>query len=325
MILIRYLFLGHFIFSLSTIFYVSSFIESPLIWISTRNEGIAEHWSQLNKIFQTLERHCNRRIIIVPFKNDVHYNDSGLVSLCDYFVFPLSISCGKQTAADVVRTHICTISECKSHNWYCLPDAFGLSNVSDFKDAVIIRKPSYCSDSCCLLKNNLPNEQNHYFDIIFREKYLYYLDLMKSRLSDVNGIRNSNQTSFDYVVVHWRRGDQLWSRCQTKADDSFNCYTVIDFVKIVKSILQIGPVTYIATNERNHSILHALETAGFLTWRVFGWRHFKSVEIFICELALMIDSKAFYYSRASTIHSMVNTARRQRSKQPGIQLSSMKY
>ena len=66
-----------------------------------------------------------------------------------------------------------------------------------------------------LIKEELP--------LIFQFKYENLLILAKRLLN----IKNS------YMVLHWRRGDQLKLRCEPIGDDnSLNCANVKDFIKV---------------------------------------------------------------------------------------------
>ena len=83
----------------------------PLLWVSTRDEGLTEHLSQLNKIWQFVNSYCTRHIVIARFKSEYHYNDSGYIDLCDYFKFPSLISCGTETPIDLVHNNTyCSIN-----------------------------------------------------------------------------------------------------------------------------------------------------------------------------------------------------------------------
>lgn len=287
----------------------------PLLWLSTRNEGLAEHWSQLNKIWFGLSSKCNRSVQVVPFKSDDHYTDAGYINMCDYFVMPKGITCGNQTPEEVVRSvnPRCSMLGCNPRTWYCKPDAFGLGNTTTFRKIVDVRRPNYCNDTCSLLKSNLPVNKGVYFPIKFTAKFESLFNLCFTYLNE----RTRASSSSTLTVVHWRRGDQILSRCHSNVDISVNCRSAEVFIdKVRNHTRNLSSLVYVSTNENKPDILKKLSDAGMLSWRSFGFmahKELKSIDVFIVELMLMINATTFLYWGSSTIPSLVNAARSQKS------------
>ena len=108
----------------------------------------------------------------------------------------------------------------------------------------------------------------------------------------------------DYVAVHWRRGDQITDvhRCNGLEnggpDTSVNCKSVKQFmyeVKLIKRRLQLPKkiLTYVATNEKQRSIINMLEESKYATYRAFGSKAAKLdlFERFVVELQVMCNAK----------------------------------
>lgn len=307
---------AHYIISLHVLLHLSgrslssSTASNPLLWISTRNEGLTEHLNQLNKIWHHAYSKCQRHISIVPFKNTEHYNDTGYINLCDFFVFPSSISCANLNPFQVIQNYSCSMPPCSPRQWYCKADAFGLGTNSTFPIAVAIRKPNLCEDSCSLLKQNLPPDGGKHFEIKLTDKYMNIMLEVQHKLSSTPSTTHNTTHSSKYTAVHWRRGDQLVTRCQSHIDTSVNCQDVETFITTVQNSTQQTGAVYVSTNEKDAAALAKLHEAGFHTSASLGLRG-SSIEIFVVELMLMIRADVFLHWGISTVSGLVTNARKQ--------------
>ena len=120
----------------------------------------------------------------------------------------------------------------------------------------------------------------------------------------------------DYVIAHWRRGDQVTYRCG-RSDNSTNCDPVEAFVThvnkeihqlVVKNNIKNRLKIYIATNEWNATNLQFLRRAGYILSSDIKL-HLNALEIFVVELQLMIFSKYLLQWGVSSIHDFVKFAK----------------
>lgn len=259
--------------------------------------------------------------------------------MCEYFLMPEEITCGNKTPDEVVRsaTPRCSMLGCKPSTWYCKPSAFGISNVTSFREVVDVRRPNYCNDTCSLLKSNLPVDKGHYFPIRFTPKFeKLFRRCYAYLLAKAIGVRGQGGNYSEIIAVHWRRGDQILSRCRSHVDLSVNCGSPEVFINKVinhtKTRMTTNSLVYVSTNENQPEVLDKLATAGMLTWRDFGIIDYddrsssnsstnknnhiklKSIDIFVVELMLMIHATKFLYWGSSTIPALVNVARSQITK-----------
>jgi hypothetical protein len=110
----------------------------------------------------------------------------------------------------------------------------------------------------------------------------------------------------EYLVVHWRRGDQLREshRCAGRAtggpDSSVNCKTSKEFIREVLRLnyqykIPSGTKVYVATNENNETEIASLRNAGLITFRdVENYKWYSLFDIFMIELQLMCEAKYFF-------------------------------
>ncbi len=71
---------------------------------------------------------------------------------------------------------------------------------------------------------------------------------------------------------------------------------------------------YVATNERGPDALNPLRRAGFRVWAdlKMGQVAHTQLDRFLVELQLMVEARAVFWSGVSSVHGLVDTARRQR-------------
>ena len=166
--------------------------------------------------------------------------------------------------------------------------------------------------------------------------------------TDTNGLEVINKnTHIELVVVHWRRDDQ-GLRCKKGLDRSVNCGSVFDFMNKINvtlnefdrsriqeskssgrgigsgshSHLHIGKrVIYVATNEKDKTLLKILSKNGFQTFDGTNTAkisnsssNFNSYTPLTVEVQLMLDADLFLAWGASQIDDVIQYERRMRKK-----------
>ena len=129
----------------------------------------------------------------------------------------------------------------------------------------------------------------------------YYLGYKKLLLSN-------NST---YTVVHWRRGDQLATRCAQGKDNSVNCLSSLDLVAEIRKYSN-DKIVYIATNAHNMtpSDVYLFKKAGFQLFNAQSVSYIAhSVEALAVDVQLMIDATTFLGWGVSLINDLVEHAR----------------
>lgn len=118
-------------------------------------------------------------------------------------------------------------------------------------------------------------------------------------------------SSNSYTVVHWRRGDQLTSRCAQGKDHSVNCMSVQDLVVEIQRYTS-DKVIYLATNEANlsHADLECLEHAGVQVFDPLVANYpAGSLAAVVVDVQLMLDATTFLCWGVSVINDLVEHAR----------------
>jgi len=112
-----------------------------------------------------------------------------------------------------------------------------------------------------------------------------------------------------FAVVHWRRGDQLTSRCKLTHNDqeyvydfSVNCESVYDFLKIMKKLqLSLDFPIFIASNEKIKKTINIIEKSGFKLInnelsKLYNQLKLTTADYFIIELYMMFIADSLYGS-----------------------------
>ena len=249
--------------------------QRSLTWEGDK-DGLMSHFLQL-KIYYLLAAGSGRTLFVSPIFS-MHYGNRP-THLCD--VFDLSaqpeIRCleGVVEGPCSLKLSPALLASVSQHVCYKgpLPTIFGAVN----------RKESV------LRAVNLTN-----VPLVLNARYAPLVSAAKKALGVGGGKKN-------YTVAHWRRGDQLRTRCKAARDMSVNCGRAVDLVRAVRR-LSSDEVVYVATNEPPSSAEYqALQKAGFVLFsslRAFivaanGGQDLTLVDAFALELALMLDASTF--------------------------------
>lgn len=228
-----------------------STVSRPIVFIMT-HEGLSSHVHQVQRLWGKAQT-VNRGVELVNF-NSYHYDDAGPICLCDIFIFPISVHCTRVQLATVHKNHKCILIQ-EHETWsshpshYLLPQNVKRDSKFSFKDVDCVAG-FYGSEG--LLPTTVNKTSFPTFDNLAVS--LHYKSMLPALLKDL-GLSGQS-----FVVMHWRRGDQLQYRCpelstHTIAKDlSVNCHSVYDFIKVTKSLLKRENITarvFVATNEQS--------------------------------------------------------------------------
>ena len=267
---------------------------------------------QQNSIYQTIqnsERCPNRTILIVPYHNGYHNPDiKGNINLCDYIVFPKTVTCVKEHPDVLVKKYSCS-TPCVDGAWDCHPYTYGLQFCKTFDSCGIKRirreQVDICSDECLLLYGWNHPSINHSFMIQFTP----YITSLAHRVKNLLGFQGNT-----FSVIHWRRFDAY------KDDKSVNSkiFHAQDLIVAIKNIENANTtgLQYVATNELNKTELLILKENKIKTSLDISevFHDLSSADLFFVELILMIEANLFVSWGFSTVHSLVDIGRKQRAR-----------
>lgn len=201
----------------------------------------------------------NRSVTIRNFES-YHFPDVSRVNICNLFNFPSTIKCTNASLIDIVHKHNCHLIQNHS-SWSSNPLSYMLPKnvVRDpyFEVSKVDCIAGFIHESEGVIPLGTPNFRK--FDNLSISAYYYKM------LPDVRKVLNISTQ--DFVAMHWRRGDQLESRCREDRnkkrfgtrDMSINCHSVKDFINVTKSLLIKENIknssVVVATNEQSKEVI----------------------------------------------------------------------
>jgi hypothetical protein len=261
------------------------------IYYFSTPEGLVSHFFQLQNLwYASLPYHSSIQFIVVPWSTP-HFPAVLSVSLCDYFDLPEVFSCEEnrpyhQVAKSLPSSTVCELMNAKNMSWGTKAEMYQLqpNQVKIVEKFHFHQKPSciggYLGLYSGITSANKESEKEVIMPWKFRSKYLNLVNILKLKTGALS------YDTKDYVVVHWRRGDQLTSniRCGQPShvangtsrpiDTSVNCGSVETFIVEVREQVRRlieGPFNYsspipvyVATNENNPTILDKLAKESFI-------------------------------------------------------------
>lgn len=200
-------------------------------------EGIFSLILQLKALHYAAERCGIRRHIVIADSSSFHY--SGKVRLCDLLVLPHNISCGGVASMAHCNIDINTLIRDTSV-CYSGDPKWGNISIHQYFDS----KREFAV--------NTPR-------LRFQPKYLEIATKVRTLLGIPPGK--------SYDMVHWRRGDQLTTRCVRVTglvDRSLNCANVTTFAEYLHRLVAAKSTTTIllTTNEDNPAALEMIRATG---------------------------------------------------------------
>jgi hypothetical protein len=274
--------------------------------------GLFSQFIQL-KLFHHLGTEVfQRNITIVPSESQ-HYGTSHVPNLCDIFDLPPEVNCNsnmtrKRGNKENMKQNE---QEMMAMNYKCV-DSLSSPLLSGTEPRVCwsvklphFHGPTFYEKEYSDRMNVLRSVQLG-LKLKFNEMKLPMIAEFKEKLGIVSGM--------NYTVVHWRRGDQLYSRCRMMMDVSVNCGGALELIDSVRNV-STDEMVYVATNEKPDSPkLDELEKAGFKIFRSAGMNITDILDIFVVEIALMMDSTTFLGWGMSEVNDVVEFERRREGK-----------
>jgi hypothetical protein len=144
------------------------------------------------------------------------------------------------------------------------------------------------------------------FSFQLNQKYMRYRNTIKEALHISQDMH--------YTAVHWRRGDQLNTRCKGERDASVNCATnSTALVNLVKNQTN-DKVIYLATNEKENSDqAQSLKSSGFKLFSDTNINATNSLDVFIFEIHLMLDATTFLAWGISEVNDVIEFERKNKN------------
>lgn len=260
-----------------------------LTWETPTHSGLFSQFMQL-KMMYAIAKRFERNLNVVE-SISIHLGDQ-ILNMCEVFELPDDISCQSKELNDKLMNQLginyvqqnLTTSVLKSEQVNVFySDRVPLKGAKDTHDAVV-------------RATNIPLHLN------FHTKYSLLVSKFKSALG-IDGV-------LPFTVVHWRRGDQLESRCFHHKDRSVNCETADKLIDIVRNYTK-DKIVYVATNEDPESIeIVHLRNAGFKTFADgMGGKNVSSLEAIVIDSSLMIDATTFLAWGVSEVDDVVEYER----------------
>jgi hypothetical protein len=257
------------------------------VWYPSAS-GLFSQFVQLKLFYEANNNYFNRTIFVMPLTS-AHY-DNVSVSFCDLFELPHAISCPR---VDDPRLNFTLTYRLRS---------FG-SKLLEARTPGIVwngRVPFF------------PRTHN-IRDVIVRSVDLSMrLRLTPAKLELFEKCKAALGILPDmtYTVVHWRRGDQLETRCAMRLDLSVNCEDAMGLIKRVREFSR-DKIVFVATNEKPSSPeLDVLEENGFKIFRSTNI-DLPLIDILMVETALMVDATTFLAWGVSEVNDVVEFERRE--------------
>ena len=297
--------------------------EKPIVYLSTP-EGIMANFRQVENLWKVAI--AAGRSIKVASRNMSDHYDNSLLNFCALFTVPASVSCTRKKIKEIGRSlPSCTIINSKKINvWYNQPSLYGLPRRSvpstniDF--SIVDCLAGYIHSETISAKRSPKYFPQHELN----KNYTRHLPTLFQILT------NNQQNSTTTVVYHWRRGDQLSSRCNStrkkqSLDVSVNCKGVKAFVSAAN--VAVGPIRtksenrtiirYVATNENNRTALDQLRQQGFLLFEDIEEKVKQFLEVsrlnrFLVEVLLMCHADHFFHFGFSEVHYFLRHCRTER-------------
>jgi len=203
-------------------------IESKPITYITTNEGLTSHVFQVIRLWGKAQ--VVHRSIIVTNYTSYHYPDVKYINICDLFILPDSITCTNISNIEIAKRHHCTIIQNKDH-WSGKPLVYMLPENTTNNPHFNVTDVDCVAGHMRRIDGTLPKgHQSIPSCKISISKYYY--DMLPNISKELN-ISTQN-----LVVFHWRRGDQLDTRCiqnnnsihNFARDKSINCHSVEQFI-----------------------------------------------------------------------------------------------
>lgn len=182
------------------------------------------------------------------------------VNICNLFNFPGTVNCTNDNLSDIVKKHDCHLIQAKE-TWSSHPLSYMLAeNVTRDPNFDVTRVDCIAgfiheNEGKVPIGKVLPKFDNLSISNIY---YIMFPEIRKVL----------NIPAQEFVTIHWRRGDQLETRCQEHLDRRFkqqrdvsiNCHSVEEFIRVTATLLKQENLinkssVIVATNEQSHEVI----------------------------------------------------------------------
>ena len=313
----------------------SSAENRTLVW-RPKNTGVFSQFFQL-KYLNKVAREYSRKLIIEAFVSPVHFGKNAIISMCSIFALSSSnISCivsnnitDKSTEALGGRKSKITKGPLKKKVSLSCSNQLRKQFLTLNSSEVCFNGVLFGSTGLVPLRHRMSivalDSPILQFTSMFMDLYsrLLYPELLRLARKISTSARARDG---EWTVVHWRRGDQLATRCLTDSwrglkDYSMNCASAQDMLIDVRKDRggNLSEVVFVATNEKNASILNVLRGSkdvyllNDVISSLFGGT-LPELNQFILEVVAMLNSHYLITFGISNINDLVEDTRRRLNK-----------
>lgn len=274
--------------------------SSPMYYLSTQ-EGLIAHLRYIQAL-SAVAKYYDRRILLVPFSS-IHYPDVPDVNLCDYFHFPNHISCINDSSVSLLQQMDCVYTGYSQYNSDSgIPRFIKVERTNNFDFKTV----DCLAGQILYHSGNFPRGKIS-VQSLFEQGFFKIIHKYRILLQDaVNILRNKNSANSTVIAVtHWRRGDELETRCKRGKNSTVNCGTAYTLMEHFEKKIQLDLrpsndkflVKYVATNERNVEHLNPLWEHGYTSFKSLEisqkFQNLDSVARFLIDLMLMCSADYF--------------------------------
>ena len=267
---------------------------TPFMYIMDYFEGICAILLRASYAYVQL---ASDQAMILSKSSSLHYPDLEEISVCDYLELPERIQCDTTHSNEELKNMSSALG-CEKYTFkilHALGDQLNISGMT-------------CVEGVLPIDNN------------FRFPWNYHQSIWQL-FTELSAAMNLDPHT---VAFHWRRGDQLSTRCRIGVDTSVNCSPVELFLRKVNATLlmledlgfSLGSVkVFIATNEGDDTVLRNFEELGYYhSGQLKGFLHTRnrtanSLELFLLDTMIMCYASWFNYYGISTVDAFVESCK----------------
>lgn len=300
--------------------------NKPVVYYISNGEGIAAKLRQYAYIYSYAQSFSSC-VKVFAYRSPRHFETKN-INMCLYFKMPSFVSCIPQNFRNYTpNTLRCEINKNHTSKTQLLSEIsynavdLRIQNLSYKypKKQEISSCITYGSTDLMNFRENFENNDKFIYEVLGNTSELFSntMEQRYSLLQDLIGV-----TGNSISVAHWRRGDQMYSRCH-KFDFSVNCDKtetgiILQYNKFLEKFCPMlsNGTKYIATNEKNTSILEQLHTQRFQSlYSVMRssdnfTRMTDEIEGYILEIMLMCRAKCLFLFGESSLNSYLKYCRR---------------
>lgn len=260
-----------------------------VIWRSNE-AGFYSHFFQMKYMYHVAQLY-NRSLVVESFKC-VHFPPhEGDINFCQIFELP-NVRCITRGTSRVPCMASYDEVFHADHPTVCL-------SMKEFNNPNVVKEK-------VAIASSLPRLQ-------VKSSYIKVFERLKAKA----GLKSKEE----YTVVHWRRGDQLATRCNTHFnglyDQSVNCKNATALMQNIRSHQHVsGKKIFVATNEDKSTELKALTIGGMIPLPYFLKEagNFTMLQSLIYDTLFMLDATTLLTFGISQVNDIVEQERRERGQ-----------